>query len=109
MNQVLKRDAGLGWRQVTSRRFEIRYAVAPEGGRPIPFPIDMLRYDGSFPYEERDSWAIVASSNHDSADVREVVLMKLAVNNGWNPQTARWRSYGWEARGWEMRMEADGR
>lgn len=55
------------------------------------FPIDMLRYDGCFPFQSSDSGVIEASLREPvSAEVRTVRLESESV-----PTAGLWASFGW--------------
>ena len=68
-----------------TRLYEVTYTVKGPGS----FPIDMLRYDTSFPAKETQSLQIEAD-----ADMREVDLIHRGAK-GWKPTYDRWRSFGW--------------
>jgi hypothetical protein len=53
------------------------------------FPLDMLRYDACFPYEQTDSGAIERTGR------RRVVLIRRGVNEHAGSE-ARWTSFGWK-------------
>jgi hypothetical protein len=62
------------------------------------FPIDMLRYDGCFPLEERDALAIARSIRGDdmTAEDARIHLVAYHESGGWKPTAARWESFGWK-------------
>lgn len=82
-------------------KYRIIYTVKGEGG----FPLDMLRYDGSFPVDQESVVKIHESMNPDnwykegekSPIYREVKLCKFAETKNWSeqPTKERWRSFGW--------------
>lgn len=53
------------------------------------FPLDMLRYDACFPYEQVDSNRIERST-----ESRRIVLVRRGVNDG-TGTPARWQSFRW--------------
>lgn len=61
------------------------------------FPIDMLRYDASWPATEGD--ALNISRTFDSFSLRskekEVYKIRLVTNNPFSPTIGRWNSFGW--------------
>lgn len=81
------------------------------------FPIDMLRYDGSYPRSEgQDSSAIDRSMHHDQPpEVSREILIALGKDSGgsdpkrgwvvtlvkdtdqkaWRPEAGRWASFLW--------------
>lgn len=65
-----------------------------------PFPIDMLREDGSSPYSEQDSERIGLSLD-ERQQTHYDFQITLIKHNGyqhsrWNPNSAKWKSFGWE-------------
>ena len=58
-------------------------------------PIDMLRYDQSFPATEQDSGTIINSMEDDFERLQTVSLVSLNSNPTWLPNGARWESFGW--------------
>lgn len=56
------------------------------------FPIDMLRYDRSFPATETGSVLIEEDRSH-----RTVYLVHYSDIKVWEPSVRRWESFGWEA------------
>lgn len=63
-----------------------------------PFPVDMLRYDGSSPYSEQDSNRVVSSlcTIEQLQYRRVIVLIKYNGYSRWTPNAAKWESFGWE-------------
>jgi len=60
-----------------------------------PFPLDMLRHDGSRPASEEDRAAIEALSDdhaHGRDDFQDVEISLVGPSA---PNTARWESFGW--------------
>ena len=70
--------------------YQITYQV--EGS--IPFPIDMLRYDASWPAHEGEQWPIVETINHENTQVR-IVTLRTNRTRDWQPTAGRWQSFGW--------------
>ena len=56
------------------------------------FPIDMLRYDQSFPYSEYDSGVILKSL--ECGGDWKVTLGRHCFTKSWGPGIARWTSFG---------------
>ena len=73
------------------------YRVEPSDGMIFPFPIDMLRYDNSYPDSELDSSRIIESlSLRPSERERGGVDIRSIAHSTWTPRDARWRSFGWK-------------
>lgn len=66
------------------------YAYTVQGS--APFPVDMLRYDASWPKDDLDSMEITDSIEHDRGLSITIDLVGLKP-----PAEARWRSFGWKA------------
>jgi hypothetical protein len=68
----------------------VRYTVTPSTG-PMHFPIDMLRYDCSWPASSED-----AAKIQDNAEKRAPrgVEITLSTHMG-EPEKGRWQSFGW--------------
>ncbi len=62
----------------------IGYTVTGSG----PFPLDMLRYDCSWPRYQDDVTAIPYHSKHTT----QYTISLLSINK---PTIARWASFGW--------------
>lgn len=60
------------------------------------FPIDMLRYDSSFPASEVDSHAIERDGITEEG--REVTVAHYSNRKGWLPTFGRWESFGWRVK-----------
>lgn len=72
---------------------EHRYSVRPTRG--LPFPIDMLRYDGSTVADEESSRRIERTHRFEDLDPEETVNLVRSSDHSWKPNAARWESYGW--------------
>ncbi len=62
------------------------------------FPLDMLRYDGCFPADEKDARELETTIGYKSpVDFlgMEVRLEKTAEKS-WKPTNGRWESFGWK-------------
>lgn len=59
-----------------------------------PFPVDMLRYDASYPSGQGDVGRITAG-DLETTETREVELVHVGDNKRWLLTEARWRSFGW--------------
>lgn len=71
--------------------YQTEYRVKGSGH----FPMDMLRYDTSYPRTTDDATAVGATAR-DWPGEREVELIKHAVNKlAALPTEARWASFGW--------------
>lgn len=68
----------------------IKYTV--KGGR--PFPIDMLRYDQSWPESETDARVIEACLDYAQPGQHRTVT--LLTDSPQPPNVDRWRSFGWD-------------
>ncbi len=55
------------------------------------FPVDMLRYDQAFPYNEVDSYEMLRYERSE----REVKLVHYG-NKDWEPGKIRWASFNWQ-------------
>ena len=64
----------------------------------FPFPLDMLRYDGSFPASELDSGKIHRTMEFGRTEEKPNLEIELSAisHSTWTPQDARWLSFGWE-------------
>lgn len=76
-----------------ARLWVVEYQVVGHG----TFPIDMLRYDSSYPASaegilEPSHWAEPVP---DVLKDRKVVLRHRDSFRGWSPTVDRWRSFGW--------------
>lgn len=69
---------------------KIKFTVIGHGR----FPIDMLRYDCCFPYQEVDAQEIARHENGDSEQY-PVAIMRYADDKKWRPTEGRWKSMGW--------------
>lgn len=63
---------------------------------PAPFPIDQLRYDGSYPMDERDSALIRDSVEGIGPRLKFQVTLCKVWERPWKPNALRWKSFGWE-------------
>lgn len=72
------------------------FTVRPKGT--IPFPVDMLRYDGCYPSGETEAGKIAENlrSWGDDPDNRYVELEAVKDRPDWEPTGGRWDSFGWE-------------
>jgi hypothetical protein len=70
--------------------WRIQYEVQ---GR-MDFPLDMLRYDCSFPYSSEDV-ANIEDSSVNVDGVRRVRLVRYADSKHWTPTIGRWQSFLW--------------
>lgn len=59
------------------------------------FPIDMMRYDRSYPYSEENSIRIQKSLTNVEREEFEVTLIRLNAPSNWNPGAVRWSSFCW--------------
>lgn len=70
-------------------RYEFRYTVDRAFG--ASFPIDMLRYDQSYPATEGDAGKIERTFNLRERTTQSIDL----VSDVATPTPARWASFGW--------------
>ncbi len=63
-----------------------------------PFPIDMLRYDESFPATEKDTTALSALAHAfpTTAGPTTIMLASTRSQTRWEPTRERWASFGWQ-------------
>lgn len=73
-----------------AKQTEIRVTVSGV----LPFPVDMLRYDGLHPHREEDSHRIIASISHEVRGRTTVELERWAERT-WKPTVGRWESFSW--------------
>ena len=78
------------------------YLVEYEVEGRVSFPFDMLRYDCSWPHQEKDSSKIERSlepfarrETREAGESFRVTLRRLAWQSDWNPTAARWESFLW--------------
>lgn len=71
------------------RLFKPRYFIVEGDGR---FPLDCLRYDQCWPFEEKDSNAIHAAHDDHDHPRRAICLMTYSPSA---PHDAKWIAYGW--------------
>ena len=57
------------------------------------FPVDMLRYDGCWPFQQQDAVLVEKSLKEPSSDPVKIRLEQAAGMSG--PTVGRWRSFGW--------------
>jgi len=70
------------------------------------FPIDMLRYDGSYPADQESvsqiglagdfRYAKVYEEEHGASPVFKVRLKHITDSKQWAPTEGRWNSFGWK-------------
>ena len=71
----------------------IRFQYTVKG--PGTFPVDMLRYDGSFPESEEDSHKIERTFTEDFVVVSDPIRLGRWSDDTWSPHRKRWESFGW--------------
>lgn len=54
------------------------------------FPLDMLRYDGCYPYESEDVERMTTRGER-----RQVKLISIGPRGDRSPTEGRWESFGW--------------
>ena len=86
------------------RKYKYTYIV--EGK--VAFPVDMLRYDSSFPDREGEfgSSVIENSVNHDTEGLSLVILGTWQDGESWKPSEGRWNSFGWQVVSDTVKLEA---
>jgi hypothetical protein len=64
------------------------------------FPIDMLRYDTSFPAREADGVKIhnTLSRWTRATEQTPIMLESFQPSKEWSPTVGRWQSFGWYVR-----------
>lgn len=76
-----------------------RHQYTVTGKRASRFPIDMLRYDASWPVHEEECHAIARSQDlqnlDDGIEPFQVTLVHYDSRNSWAPTYRRWESFGW--------------
>lgn len=70
------------------KKWIITYTVTGFG----QFPIDMLRYDRSFPADQTQS-SLITRTFHDAAGSWSIKLSLYGDNRSSGPNTARWKSF----------------
>jgi hypothetical protein len=94
-----KSQSGASERRINmAKNFRHIVTVRPKGKLGIPFPVDMLRYDGLHPRSEEDSGKIVQSMGRFGVppmdEVGNIHLVKDTYKN-WTPTIDRWKSFVW--------------
>jgi hypothetical protein len=69
----------------------IEYQVMGHG----TFPVDMLRYDTSYPSKNPESIFQPSMWNEPDFTPRTVTLHHRESHAGWTPTIDRWKSFGW--------------
>lgn len=91
-----------GWKETGATRIAgmaklriTEYVVVGDG----PFPLDMLRYDVSYPADTDSAMAILSEAGFGmrplKSEPRRVTLRHRDVYAGWMPTDGRWSSFGW--------------
>lgn len=76
-----------------------------------PFPLDMLRHDGSRPVDA-DAHALIVLMSGDVSPEWGLEEREITLTGPHKPNTARWESFGWTIpadREWAMIKDADSR
>jgi len=73
------------------KMYFFRYKVSSH----YAFPLDMLRFDASYPYNGEAVGAIERTIGHDDSRVRTIELAHWSDRKNWQPTVDRWRSFGW--------------
>lgn len=76
--------------RLASHTVRFGYTVSGE----TPFPLDMLRYDASYPASSSDV-AMIHESLRGQSTGRLVINLLSAHDKLWLPTQARWRTFGW--------------
>lgn len=76
---------------------QVQYTVRGEG----TFPLDMLRYETSYPFSEEDSHKIEATFDNTGPLNSDPIRLCRWVEDQqaadyWNASRGRWESFGWE-------------
>lgn len=61
-----------------------------------PFPVDMLRYDGLFPFAQSDAMKIAQSFGPGRETARVEVELNGVKDPEWTPTVARWDTFGYK-------------
>lgn len=64
-----------------------------------PFPLDMLRHDGSRAASDADHAMIDRLSGDHAPDRAAFADVEINLIAAWKPNTARWESFGWSVPG----------
>ena len=75
-----------------SRMYSHDYTVEGFGD----FPIDMLRYDSSYPFNSQDVEQISLPRVVVGGNKRRQVRLAHTGPAGWKPTSGRWESFGWK-------------
>lgn len=67
------------------------YTVVGSGS----FPMDMLRYDSSYPIRTKDCIEIVSTYLVNESKKSKIRLCHVGAS-GWKPTEERWESFGWK-------------
>lgn len=60
-------------------------------------PVDMLRYDASYPRDTESAVSMVPSRfNTAPVEPRDIELTHVCDTRAWQPTDSRWRSFGWQ-------------
>lgn len=65
------------------------------------FPVDMLRYDQSFPATEPTAYLIRGSVLNGGEHSRLTVQLRAVGPKDWRPTAGRWESFGWRIVGYD--------
>lgn len=83
-------------------RYRSTYTVCGTGR----FPVDMLRYDTSYPATEAGSSEIARGYDGGSLrEPREIALVHMGEVKDWKPTEGRWGSFGWRVKPDALRTE----
>jgi hypothetical protein len=79
----------------------VRYYTVTGSGE---FPVDMLRYDCSYPQRESDSHAIAMSGLDAAGEGERTVQLRREFDTAtdakrWYPTEGRWESFTWRVTG----------
>lgn len=77
--------------RLASQTVRFGYTVSGE----TPFPLDMLRIDGSYPAAASDVCEITESVAYPERKRRRTINLLTVRDTNWLPVQSRWRLHGW--------------
>lgn len=77
------------------RWYEHKYQISGNA----TFPVDMLRYETSFPATAADAAVLAEALRSENRTARVITLLCITTDRHWRPAADRWRAQGWFVRG----------